>query len=64
MLVRRDAVIHLVRDETGASAIEYGLIAMLVSVALMAALWVLGGTVSEMYLTDTDAINRVVATID
>ncbi len=39
----------LLRDEAGASAIEYGLIASLVSVAAIGALMQVGGSVNEMF---------------
>lgn len=38
--------IRLARDERGATAIEYGLIAMLVAVGALAAMMALGGGVS------------------
>lgn len=37
------------RDESGATAIEYGLIAALVSVAAVAALTSLGGSLASMF---------------
>ena len=37
------------KDETGATAIEYGLIAALVSVAIIAALTTLGGNLTETF---------------
>ena len=40
---------NYVRDETGATAIEYGLIAALVSVAAVAALTLLGTSLSSMF---------------
>ncbi|WP_374764139.1 Flp family type IVb pilin [Yunchengibacter salinarum] len=40
------------RDERGATAIEYGLIAALVAIALITALETLGGSLSQMF-TDT-----------
>lgn len=39
----------LIADESGATAIEYGLIAALVSVAAIAALSTLGGSLSAMF---------------
>ena len=39
----------LIRDESGATAIEYGLIAGLVSVVIIAALTLLGGNLSTMF---------------
>ena len=48
-----------IRDEQGATAIEYGLIAALVSVAIIIALTALGGSLSELFqnISDTVAAN-------
>lgn len=40
---------HVIRDEQGATAIEYGLIAMLVAVAAVTAMQNLGTEMSTMY---------------
>ena len=40
---------RLITDESGATAIEYGLIAGLVAVAIIAALGVLGGSLSDIF---------------
>lgn len=40
---------HLIQDESGATAIEYGLIAALVSVAIIAALTLLGTNLSALF---------------
>jgi pilus assembly protein Flp/PilA len=40
---------NLVRDEQGATAIEYGLIAALISVAAITAMSSLGGTLSQTF---------------
>ena len=42
---------ELCRDEAGATALEYGLIAALVSVAAIAALVQLGGSLTNIYAT-------------
>lgn len=39
----------LYKDETGATAIEYGLIAALISVAAIVAMQTLGGSLSDMF---------------
>lgn len=40
---------QLIRDESGATAIEYGLIAALVAVAIILALTALGGSLSNLF---------------
>ena len=40
---------NFVRDESGATAIEYGLIAALVSVAAIVALQALGGSLNSIF---------------
>lgn len=40
---------HFVKDESGATMIEYGLIAALVSVAAIVALQALGGSLSDIF---------------
>ena len=42
-------IIRFFRDESGATAIEYGLIAALVSVAAIAALTAMGGSLDAMF---------------
>ncbi|MFZ5482454.1 MAG: Flp family type IVb pilin [Myxococcota bacterium] len=42
---------QLIRDESGATAIEYGLIAGLVSVAIIIALTTLGSELSSLFNT-------------
>lgn len=42
-------VTRFVRDESGATAIEYGLIAALIAVVLLSALQVLGGKVGNTF---------------
>ena len=48
-------------DETGATAIEYGLIAALVSVAGIAALNAMGDSLEEMFETVSEELNNAVA---
>jgi pilus assembly protein Flp/PilA len=45
------------REETGATAVEYGLIAALVSVASVVSLANLGGSISTMYQTASNTIS-------
>ena len=48
-------------DESGATAIEYGLIAALVSVAGIAALNAMGDSLEEMFETVSEELNNAVA---
>lgn len=45
----KNAVVKFLRDEEGATAIEYGLIAGLVAVALVAAIGTLTGSISSLF---------------
>jgi pilus assembly protein Flp/PilA len=45
----RNALIRLVRDESGATAIEYGLIAALIAVAIVAAVTLVGGNLNNVF---------------
>ena len=44
-------------DESGATAIEYGLIAALVSVAAIGALTALGGSLNTLFATVSSAVS-------
>ena len=48
------------KDESGATAIEYGLIAALVSVAAIGALTALGGSLQTMFKAVSDALKAAV----
>lgn len=50
------ALVAFHNDETGATAIEYALLASLIAVAIIAAVTGLGGSVSSMYNDTTNAI--------
>lgn len=50
---------NLIKDETGATAIEYGLIAALVSVAIIAALTVLGTNLSALFQGIADTVDVI-----
>ena len=52
------ALKRFVREESGATAIEYGLIAALVSVASIVSLANLGGSISTMYQTVSNTISN------
>ncbi len=47
---------RFVKDENGATAIEYGLIAALVSVAAIGALTALGGSLSNLFNTVSSSV--------
>ncbi|MBE0531074.1 MAG: Flp family type IVb pilin [Rhodospirillales bacterium] len=50
---------NVLRDESGATAIEYGLIAALVSVAAIAALTSMGGSLKGMFERVSTALGAV-----
>jgi pilus assembly protein Flp/PilA len=50
-------MIAFVRNEDGATAIEYGLIAALVSVAAIGALTAMGGSLQAMFTTVSSALS-------
>lgn len=52
---------QLLKDESGATAIEYGLIAALVSVAAVAALGNLGQSLSTMFGTVSAELDNAVS---
>jgi len=52
---------QLIRDESGATALEYGLIAALVSVAAIGALNALGGSLNAIFGTVSTQLNSAAA---
>ena len=50
-------MIGFIKDENGATAIEYGLIAALVSVAAIGALTAMGGSLSTMFTSVSSALS-------
>ena len=54
-------IIAFVRDEDGATAIEYGLIAALVSVAAIGALTAMGGSLATMFNTVSSSLSSAVS---
>jgi len=48
---------HFVRDESGATAIEYGLIAALIAVVIIAALTLLGTAISSKFDTIANSVD-------
>ena len=54
----------LIADESGATAIEYGLIAALVSVAAISALGALGTSLSSIFTTVCESLGSAVEAAD
>ncbi len=52
-----NSIATLLNDESGATAIEYGLIAGLVSIAIIAALTILGDNLSTLFGTVADTVS-------
>ncbi|HWA42185.1 MAG TPA: Flp family type IVb pilin [Hypericibacter adhaerens] len=53
------ALLAFIKNESGATAIEYGLIAALVSVASILALQALGGSLSTIFGVVSDNLDNV-----
>ena len=56
-----NTITAFINDESGATAIEYGLIAALVSVAAITALQSLGGSLSTLFTSVSTTIDGVAA---
>ena len=52
---------NLIKDESGATAIEYGLIAALVSVAAIGALTAMGDSLNVMFTAVSGALDGAIA---
>jgi pilus assembly protein Flp/PilA len=52
-----NVVTRFVADESGATAIEYGLIAALIAVGIIAAATALGGSLSSLFGRISDKLN-------
>lgn len=59
--MRPETPTKIFHDESGATAIEYGLIAALVSVAAIAALTAMGGALDTMFTNVSGILNKAVA---
>ncbi len=55
-----DALISLIRDETGTAIIDYGFLAALVSIIAIVGLTSLGRSVGGMYTTVSKVVTSVV----
>jgi pilus assembly protein Flp/PilA len=51
----KDRAVRL-RDDTGASAVEYGLLIAAIAGVLVVVLWVLGGVVAGLYQDTCDSV--------
>ena len=58
--MRIDILKKIRKDESGATAIEYGLLAALVSVAAIGALTAMGGSLNSMFQAVSDALTTAV----
>ncbi len=58
--MRIDILKKIRKDESGATAIEYGLIAALVSVAAIGALTAMGGSLNAMFQTVSNELLKAV----
>ena len=54
-----NTIARFVDDESGATAIEYGLIAALIAVAIIAAATMLGDSLSDLFTGISDRIEEV-----
>ena len=59
--MRPETPMKIFKDESGATAIEYGLIAALVSVAAITALTAMGGSLDTMFTNVSGILNKAVA---
>jgi pilus assembly protein Flp/PilA len=50
------------RDETGASSVEYGLLATAIAALLVVILWLLGGVVTELFADSCTTIDNTLST--
>jgi pilus assembly protein Flp/PilA len=53
----KGTLLHFITDEAGATAIEYGLIAALVSIAAIAAMSAVGGALQDMFVSVADILS-------
>ena len=55
-------ILHFVKDEEGATAIEYGLIAALISVVIIAAVTTVGTNLTGVFTSVATSLSGAVAT--
>jgi pilus assembly protein Flp/PilA len=56
----RTAIARFLRDQSGATAIEYGLIAALIAVALIGTIAILGNNLQLLYAGGTGSVAAVI----
>lgn len=61
-MIKREHFTAVLKDESGATAIEYGLIAALVSVAAILALQAMGTSLDTMFTSVSGTLNNAVPT--
>lgn len=59
-MITRNKLISFFKDESGATAIEYGLIAALVSVAAIGALQAMGGSLEQIFTNVSGTLDSAV----
>lgn len=59
--MKYEILTSVLKDDSGATAIEYGLIAALVSVAAIGALTAMGGSLNTMFTAVSTALTGAVA---
>ena len=58
LAVRTHLFLTRMRDEKGASAVEYGLLVALIAAVIVAAVLLLGDTVNQAFTDTNDGINE------
>ena len=53
------AILRSLRDESGASAIEYALVALLMVIAIISAVILLGQALDELFASVANRVNQV-----
>lgn len=61
-MIKREHFTAVLKDESGATAIEYGLIAALVSVAAILALQAMGTSLDTMFTSVSGTLNNAIPT--
>ena len=56
----KNILVRFVTDESGTTVIEYGLIALLISIGIIGALTVMGATLGGLYVAIGNALTGVI----